>query len=83
MGPKNSWEFVKQGIALFEKIFANVTLSHTRSGKNDRRVQMTTRDVTNGKGHGQHGKGKGDAKKTNTYLRKGRHQDCTAASAKH
>jgi len=33
MGPKDSREFVKQGITPFEKIFANVTLSHTRSGK--------------------------------------------------
>ena len=33
MGPKDSREFVKQGIAPFEKIFANVTLSHTISGK--------------------------------------------------
>jgi demethylphylloquinol methyltransferase len=33
MGPKDSREFVKQGIAPFEKFFANVTLSHTRSGK--------------------------------------------------
>jgi len=33
MGPKDSREFVKQGISPFEKIFAKVTLSHTRSGK--------------------------------------------------
>ncbi len=33
MGPKDSREFVKQGIAPFEKIFTNVTLSHTISGK--------------------------------------------------
>ncbi len=33
MGPKDSREFVKQGIAPFEKIFANVTLLHTISGK--------------------------------------------------
>ena len=33
MGPKDSREFVKQGVSPFEKIFANVTLSHTRSGK--------------------------------------------------
>ena len=33
MGPKDSREFVKQGIAPFKKIFANVTLLHTMSGK--------------------------------------------------
>jgi len=33
MGPKDSQEFVKQGTAPFEKIFDNVTLSHTTSGK--------------------------------------------------
>ena len=33
MGPKDSREFVKQGITPFEKIFPNVTLSHTLSGK--------------------------------------------------
>ena len=33
MGPKDSREFVKQGLMPFEKIFPNVTLSHTRSGK--------------------------------------------------
>ncbi|RLC16271.1 MAG: hypothetical protein DRH93_18880, partial [Deltaproteobacteria bacterium] len=33
MGPKDSREFVKQGIAPFKKNFANVTLSHTISGK--------------------------------------------------
>jgi len=33
MGPKDAREFVKQGISPFEKIFANVTLSHTLSGK--------------------------------------------------
>jgi ubiquinone/menaquinone biosynthesis C-methylase UbiE len=33
MGPKDSREFVKQGIAPFEKIFEHVTLSHSRSGK--------------------------------------------------
>jgi len=33
MGPKDSREFVKKGISPFEKIFANVTLSHTPSGK--------------------------------------------------
>ena len=29
MGAKDSWEFVEQGISPFEKIFANVTLSHS------------------------------------------------------
>ncbi len=33
MGPADSREFVKQGTAPFEKIFARVTLSHTPSGK--------------------------------------------------
>ena len=33
MGPKDSREFVKQGIVPFKKIFTNVTLSHTKSGK--------------------------------------------------
>jgi ubiquinone/menaquinone biosynthesis C-methylase UbiE len=33
MGPKDSYEFLKQGISPFEKIFSEVTLSHTKSGK--------------------------------------------------
>jgi ubiquinone/menaquinone biosynthesis C-methylase UbiE len=33
MGPKDSREFVKQGLRPFEKIFNQVTLSHTPSGK--------------------------------------------------
>ncbi|WP_457553335.1 class I SAM-dependent methyltransferase [Desulfobacula sp.] len=33
MGPKDSREFVKQGLSPFEKIFTHVTLSHTPSGK--------------------------------------------------
>jgi len=33
MGPKDSREFVKQGLSPFEKIFATATLSHTPSGK--------------------------------------------------
>jgi ubiquinone/menaquinone biosynthesis C-methylase UbiE len=33
MGPKNSYEFLKQGISPFKNIFSEVTLSHTKSGK--------------------------------------------------
>ena len=33
MGPKDSREFVKQGISPFEKIFPHVSLSHSQSGK--------------------------------------------------
>ncbi|MGD8799778.1 MAG: methyltransferase domain-containing protein [Desulfobacterales bacterium] len=33
MGPKDSREFLKQGISPFKKIFSEVTLSHTKSGK--------------------------------------------------
>jgi ubiquinone/menaquinone biosynthesis C-methylase UbiE len=33
MGPKDSREFLKQGISPFKKIFSDVTLSHTESGK--------------------------------------------------
>nr|WP_320190073.1 methyltransferase domain-containing protein [uncultured Desulfobacter sp.] len=33
MGPKDAQEFVNQGILPFKKIFANVTLSHSQSGK--------------------------------------------------
>lgn len=33
MGPGDSREFVKQGISPFKKVFADVTLSHTQSGK--------------------------------------------------
>lgn len=33
MGPKDSQEFVKQGLLPFKKIFPNVTLSHSPSGK--------------------------------------------------
>ena len=33
MGPKDSYEFLKQGISPFKKIFSEVTLSHTNSGK--------------------------------------------------
>jgi len=33
MGPKDSREFLKQGISSFREIFTNVTLSHTKSGK--------------------------------------------------
>ncbi|MFT5701495.1 MAG: ubiquinone/menaquinone biosynthesis C-methylase UbiE [Desulforhopalus sp.] len=33
MGPTDSWEFVKQGLSPFKKIFNDVTLSHTPSGK--------------------------------------------------
>jgi demethylphylloquinol methyltransferase len=33
MGPKDSREFVKQGLSPFKKIFTHVTLSHTPSGK--------------------------------------------------
>ena len=33
MGPKDAYEFLKQGISPFEKIFSEVTLSHTKSGK--------------------------------------------------
>ena len=33
MGPKDSREFLKQGISPFKKIFSNVSLSHTKSGK--------------------------------------------------
>ena len=33
MGPKDSRQFLKQGISPFKEIFSNVTLSHTQSGK--------------------------------------------------
>lgn len=33
MGPKDSREFVKQGLTPFEKIFPHVSLSHSQSGK--------------------------------------------------
>jgi ubiquinone/menaquinone biosynthesis C-methylase UbiE len=33
MGPKDAHEFLKQGISPFTKIFSEVTLSHTKSGK--------------------------------------------------
>ncbi|WP_320042026.1 class I SAM-dependent methyltransferase [uncultured Desulfobacter sp.] len=33
MGPKDAREFVKQGTLPFQKIFADVTLSHSQSGK--------------------------------------------------
>jgi ubiquinone/menaquinone biosynthesis C-methylase UbiE len=33
MGPKDSREFLKQGISPFKKVFSDVTLSHTSSGK--------------------------------------------------
>lgn len=33
MGPTDSREFVQQGLSPFEKIFSDVTLSHTPSGK--------------------------------------------------
>jgi len=33
MGPKDSREFLKQGISPFKKIFSDVRLSHTESGK--------------------------------------------------
>jgi ubiquinone/menaquinone biosynthesis C-methylase UbiE len=33
MGPKDSREFLKQGISPFKKIFPDVTLTHTKSGK--------------------------------------------------
>ena len=33
MGPKDAYEFLKQGISPFRKIFSEVTLSHTKSGK--------------------------------------------------
>jgi ubiquinone/menaquinone biosynthesis C-methylase UbiE len=33
MGPKDSYEFLKQGIFPFKKIFSEVTVSHTKSGK--------------------------------------------------
>jgi ubiquinone/menaquinone biosynthesis C-methylase UbiE len=33
MGPKDSYEFLRQGISPFKKIFSEVALSHTKSGK--------------------------------------------------
>jgi ubiquinone/menaquinone biosynthesis C-methylase UbiE len=33
MGPKDSREFLKQGVSPFKKIFSDVTLIHTKSGK--------------------------------------------------
>ena len=33
MGPTDAKEFVKQGIAPYKKVFTNVTLTHTKSGK--------------------------------------------------
>jgi hypothetical protein len=33
MGPKDSREFLQQGLSPFKKIFNDVTLSHTPSGK--------------------------------------------------
>lgn len=33
MGPKDSREFLKQGLSPFKEIFSDVTLAHTRSGK--------------------------------------------------
>jgi ubiquinone/menaquinone biosynthesis C-methylase UbiE len=33
MGPKDSREFLKQGIPPFKEIFSDITLSHTKSGK--------------------------------------------------
>lgn len=33
MGPKDSEEFLKQGLSPFQEIFSNVSLTHTKSGK--------------------------------------------------
>jgi hypothetical protein len=33
MGPSDAREFLKQGILPFKEIFADVALTHTRSGK--------------------------------------------------